>query len=192
MQLVDNIKDNNKLLIGLNRRDRKSFSDVYMLFISEMNYFADKLFQGSNVASEDIVQDVFVSLWKNNAIVFENMSHLKSYLYSSIKNKHKDYLRHKLVHENYADAVLKLEDEYFDAMVESEALSLMSTIENILPAEMSNVIKLLAEGYEIKEISKKLNKSIFTIYNQRNQAIKILKRKLNVNKIHLFLIFLGK
>ena len=74
---------------------RIRFEDVYLSYFSKMKYFA-KEYVISEEDAENIVQDVFVELWENKEMLNMHMN-LIAYLFTTIKNKCLNHLRHKLV-----------------------------------------------------------------------------------------------
>ena len=181
--------DEKQLINRLNDRENSAFSSVYMLYFDELYYFGQRLFQDSSISAKDVIQDIFANIWQNNSIQFNSIDLLRAYLFTAVKNKHKDYLRRHIVETKYNENIKKLDEYHFSTMVETQVVSLISTVDGELPKEMSKVIKLLIEGYEVKEISEILNKSVNTIYSQKNEAIKIMKKRLSGSKFIYFLTF---
>lgn len=177
------------LATSFNKREDGAFAEVYLLMYKELNNYANRLFIHTEIDTQDLVQDVFLTLWTSKKLSFINISHIKNYLYLSIRNKYRNYLKHKVKSKHYADHLSTIEDYHFSNMVESEVVSLIATAENILPPECAKTFKLFMEGYEVKEISDKLNKSMYTIYHQKTEAVKALKKYLGSRKLYFFSIF---
>lgn len=62
--------------------------------------------------AENIVQDVFLDLWEQNLLLLTH-TNLFAYLFTSVKNRCIDFLRHKTIVQNTAQ---KLQDDYTKAL----------------------------------------------------------------------------
>lgn len=134
------------------------------------------------IAPGDVVQDLFMKIWERKDLTFTSLEHLKAYMYVVIRNGYREYLSHKSVANHYIQTVKMTDDYFISQIVETETLSLLSRLTELLPEECAKVFKLYLEGWETKEIVEKLGKSSSTVYNQRQEAIKILK-KLDLSKL---------
>lgn len=180
---------NDSLLLGFNERKDAAFSDVYMMYFDELHRFAQRLFYSTGTDVEDLVQDIFVTVWSNPKITFISIDHVKNYIYTSIKNKHKDFLKHKLHKDKYEDVVKSIDDYHFSQMIENEVITLLTLAENVLTQECAKVLRLYLEGYDANEIASQLGKSQHTVYHQRLEAISTLKKYFTKNNISYFLTF---
>ena len=75
---------------------QNSFDRIYVMYYSRMLRFA-KEYVVFEEDAENVVQDVFLLLWE----VLDIRISLVSYLFSLVKNRSLDYLRHKVVAEEY-------------------------------------------------------------------------------------------
>lgn len=172
---VNRYQDDELLLLEFNKRIDCAFTEVYVRVFDELNHFAGKIFYATGISSEDLIQDIFVSIWSQKKIKFDSVSHLKNYVYNSIKNKHKDFLKHKVCHDNFESEIRYVDDYYYSQIVETEVVTLLSVANDVLTSECAKVLRLYLEGYEIKEIAIKLKKSHNTVYHQRVEAISTLR-----------------
>ena len=168
---------------------RIRFEDVYLSYFSKMKYFA-KEYVISEEDAENIVQDVFVELWENKKMLNMHMN-LIAYLFTTIKNKCLNHLRHKLVVQETAS---KLQEEYTISLrmnldsLEAFDNNLFSDqdIEKIISraldtlSEKCRTIFIMSkiEGKKQKEIAQELNISINTIETQMGIAYKKLRIEL--------------
>lgn len=167
------------LLVSFNKREIASFCEVYDLNFDKLYYFASRLFHGTTILAEDVVQDIFATIWEKKELTFHSLDHIVHYIYLSIRNRYKDFsIRKERIHRyhNYQSVD---EDNFYSYILESETLSAISEAIEMLPAECAKVFKLHIEGWEIKEIAEHLNKSQSTVYNQRREAIEILKKRIS-------------
>jgi RNA polymerase sigma-70 factor (ECF subfamily) len=179
--------DSEALARAFNERDSEALGRVYTLFYDELLYFATKIYAGTSAAPADAVQDVFVKVWEKRDTRFNNLEHVKAYLYVSIRNHFRDYLTRRSVERRYLESV-KLGDDYlFSRVIEAETLAELKELAGALRGERARVFKLHVEGWNVKEISEKLGKAASTVYTQRQEAIDALK-KMNREKL-LSLLF---
>lgn len=190
MSGISNIEAELLLLEQFNNRDRGAFGKIYLQFYSDLFYFASNLYRGTEISADDVVQDVFLGLWEARKQKFIGIINIKAYLFISIKNKYKDYIKHQKqidIHRNF----VVLDDDYFVSQVaEAEIFSFIKEAVDLLPEECKRVFTEYLNGLDIKEIAKKLNKSEFTVYKQRTNAIKILRNKLPKDKLLIFMILI--
>ena len=171
------------------QREETRFEDIYLSYFSKMKYFA-KEYVISEEDAENIVQDVFVELWENKEMLNMHMN-LIAYLFTTIKNKCLNHLRHKLVVQETAN---KLQEEYTISLrmnldsLETFDNNLFSDqdIEKIISraldtlSEKCRTIFIMSkiEGKKQKEIAQELNISINTIETQMGIAYKKLRIEL--------------
>ena len=140
--------------------------------------------------AENIVQDVFLDLWEQNLLMLTH-TNLFAYLFTALKNRCIDFIRHKTVVQHAAQ---KLQDDYtkalqmkfqsleaFDEQLFSEP-DIETVIQNAIESlpEKCREIFILSkiEGKKQKAIAQELNISINTVENQMAIAYKKLKESL--------------
>lgn len=171
------------------QREEVRFEDIYLSYFSKMKHFA-KEYVILDEDAENIVQDVFVELWENKKMLNMHMN-LIAYLFTTIKNKCLNHLRHKLVVQETAS---KLQEEYTISLrmnldsLEAFDNNLFSDqdIEKIISraldtlSEKCRTIFIMSkiEGKKQKEIAQELNISINTIETQMSIAYKKLRIEL--------------
>ena len=160
---------------SINRKDifERLFSDYYGILVC----YAQKYTKREDIA-EDIVQDVFASLWEENRI-FNSKANFRSFLYISIRNAAFDYLRHQNVESRYIEEALTanrfLSDDSFQ---KEEVFRLLFKQIDLLPERCREIFLLHLEGYDNDAIAKKLSLSIETVKTQKKRAMKTLRNNL--------------
>lgn len=176
------------LLDAFNNRKESAFCYVYEHFYNELFYFASKLFANTTTSAYDILQDLFLKIWESDK-QFPSFDFLKSYLYLSIRNRHKNSLAHdesvqKYIKENQEE----LEDNYIlSHIIEAETLAILFNHLKLLPPGCAQIIKLTLEGHKSPEIAKLLNISINTVYAQKQKALTILRGHLSKEMLGILL-----
>ena len=160
---------------SINRKDifERLFSDYYGILVC----YAQKYTKREDIA-EDIVQDVFASLWEENRI-FPSQANFRSFFYISIRNAAFDYLRHQNVESRYIEEALTanrfLSDDSFQ---KEEVFRLLFKQIDLLPERCREIFLLHLEGYDNDAIAKKLSLSIETVKTQKKRAMKTLRNNL--------------
>lgn len=182
--------EENLLIERFNNRHSEAFSEVYLLYYDELFYFASKLYKGTEVSPNDVLQDTFINLWETKKQRFNELINIKAYLFISIKNSFKNYITHRKQIEKHSLQTQLDDDNFITFIAETELFSVMNEAINLLPDECAKVFKCYLEELTTKEIAIKLNKSENTVYAQRRNAIAILRKKLSKEKMLLLIILL--
>lgn len=132
-------------------------------------------------AVEDIIQDVFLSLWERKKD-FEHPDSIKSFLYTTARNKCLNYLKHKKVIRKHESSLIKeLESDQFfiGHVIEEEVFNQLHSEINMLPEASQKIMILSLKGKKIKEIAQQLGISENTVKTQKKLAYAKLRIKLS-------------
>lgn len=171
----------------LHTRKPEAFEVLYNEFYRALVAYAVKKNIPDSVAG-DLVQDIFIHIWEKQTL-FESMPSLKTFLYTSVRNKCFNYLSHKDVEERYADSVLEnTEQATNETDLEEEEIyrQLFLTIEK-LPPRCREIFERHLEGMKNEEIAELYALSIETVKTQKKRAVRFLKEQLTP-AFFLFLI----
>ncbi|BDD09447.1 DNA-directed RNA polymerase sigma-70 factor [Fulvitalea axinellae] len=138
---------------------------------------------GEPSIAEDIVQDVFVSLWENRekVMISEN---LKPYLVKVVFNDVMDLRRHEKVKEKYRKHSLHVYDEKACDRAESQAEynelnERLTVVLDSLPAQQKSVYtKIRLEGKKYKDVAEEMGISIKTVEGHFTKAQKKVRTEL--------------
>ncbi len=153
------------------------FKDTFMAHYVPLCNYANSLLH-NDLVSEDLVQDVFLHLWKNNNQLTINGT-LQSFLFTSVKNKVFEYCRSKKAYktalENWKE-VDNAKDELSSESNKYMSLEGLSSLLRHLPPKCRNVFALhKLNGLSYAEIASKEGISIKTVENHMLKALKILR-----------------
>lgn len=164
--------------------------DRYKKDLYRLSYFKT----GSSPDSEEIVQDVFISLWNNREKITVGNS-LAPYLFQSVKNRVISFYVNKkrkipfsdLLDIKYEPAVLSVEEHIITHETEN---FLQEEIEK-MPSTMKRIFHLSRyEHLSVKEIASVLSLSEQTVKNNISNALRILSKKLKkADQLIALLIF---
>ncbi|MDD2595679.1 MAG: RNA polymerase sigma-70 factor [Bacteroidales bacterium] len=162
---------------------KDNFDEIYVDWFGRLCRFAAGFVYTSEDA-ENIVQSVFMSIWEKH-IPVTIQSAISSYLYTLVKNRCIDYLRHLKVKKEYRDEYRqKMESleqigEMFASEVDMERT--FKSVIDTLPEKCRNVFMLSrVEGKKYREIAELLSISEKTVENQIAIALKKIREELVV------------
>lgn len=168
------------------------FDKIYIQYYARVRRFVGEYaFSGQDC--NDIVQDVFVSLWnRRDSIDFGDK--ISSYLLKTAKSRCIDYIRHKSTVSRYQEecfirlSSLEQIPDYDLGEAELEAL-LREAVDKLPPRCREVFIKSRFEDKKNKEIAVEMNISESTVENQMTIAMKRISQYLH-DYLPLLLFFL--
>jgi RNA polymerase sigma-70 factor (family 1) len=180
---MDPNKDDGLMLMHLLKRGNKlAFQKIYNTYWEKLFAYTYNRLQ-IRETSEEIVQDVFFSLWaKRESIVIT--SSLGSYLYGATRNRLLNELRSEKVRRIYAaDYSSFVKNLYDNSNVESQEVK---DLENAIEARVFELPKQCQAVYRLSRqehvpnqtIAERLNISTKTVENYLTQALKHIRTSL--------------
>jgi RNA polymerase sigma-70 factor (family 1) len=172
----------NHLLLLLKEDDEVAFEALY-------NHISKRLFQfvygkvRSKEVTEEILQEIFVSLWNNRKTLEVNIS-IEAYLYGAAKNKIMSFIRSELVRKKYAAEFTRFAKERYDNSVEEQINA--NDLQMILQLKMAELPGQCRAAFRmsrmehkpILQIAEKMNISTRTVENYITQALRHLRTNL--------------
>ncbi|NQZ75267.1 MAG: RNA polymerase sigma-70 factor [Ekhidna sp.] len=143
---------------------------------------------------QDLVQSVFISFWDQRGN-FENEKAVKSFLYTSVKNKCLNHLKHLSVRQKHEEQLIyELEStELFNQQViEEDTFNLLYQEIEKLPQSAKKIMLLALKGLKNKEIAETLGISENTVKTQKKIAYSKLKDKLSKTMLNFLFLQLKK
>lgn len=177
-----------------------NFEDFYIGWYSRVKYFAYD-YVLSEADAENITQDVFLDFYQRKEFMSQHVN-IVAYLFTSVKNRCIDHLRHKLLEQ---EAALKLQEDFdlsfrmkfdsleafnVDFLSENSVIELINKALSTLPSRCREIfIMNKFDGKKQKEIADELNISIKTVETQISIAYRKLREELkNCLPLLLFLL----
>ncbi len=165
-----------------------NFRAVFDAYFKALVLFAERYVQ-CREEGESIVQDTFVALWEKQQ-QFENGQAAKAWLYTTVKNKALNLLRHQKLHLDYTTSQLreKEREEYFmKSLIQEETRRLLFTAIDALPEQCRRVCLLNLEGMDNTKIAEVMCISPDTVKFHKKNAYRFLREKL---KGYFYLLFI--
>ena len=173
----------NQLLEYTKSGDQLAFAEIYERYWGLIFHHVLKM-TGDMDETKDLIQELFTHLWINVEQI-EPETNMASYLYVSARNKVINLIRHDKVKNNYLSSLTEFANQYQDNIFEqlsAKDLSIVieKEIQN-LPYKMREIFELSRKKFRThKEIADELHISDKTVKKQINNAIKILRLRLNI------------
>lgn len=170
----------------------KDYSSLFNIMYKPLCLFANKYIESLEV-SKDIVQDVFIKIWEDN-IEFQNENTIKSYLYTSVKNKSLDYLKSKFYKSTDFMSIRKIENLesepfFLREVVIIETSNIIENAIKTLPNKCAKIITMSLKGMTNVKIANELGLSLNTIKAQKKIAYKRLKPLLKGYFVFIAFVF---
>lgn len=169
------------LLRDLAEGNDHAFKILYQRYYKTLVYFGYKLVHDLPQA-EDLVTEAFIRLW-NNRQKLKSESHIKSYLFLSVRHDAVDLLRSKKVHEKVHQELIltspREEAVIERALAEATVLEAISIEIERLPHQCSHIVShILFDGMSTQEVSQAMGISPKNVLNQKLLAIKKIRSAL--------------
>lgn len=173
----------------LKNGDEKAFELIYKEYFSRLCLLSQRIV-GDSVIAEDIVQQLFFTLWNNRSkIVIVTTG--GGYLARSAYNLSLQYLRQNTIRSKHHGIIYEdshAAQSYFDQQLEmagdDEKIEKLRKALQLLPEQCRTILVLSRfNNKKSTEIAEELNLSVRTVENQLYIALKKLKEQLNNNKV---------
>lgn len=179
------------IVVGVNEKDRERWGDFYDRYYAALCTYVSKILP-IPVAVEDLVQEVFISVWEGKRI-FSDEKELTNYLYRACYNNTLLYIRNHQIHDVALSKMLEAqkeeEDRIYALTVKEEIIRQLYQHINDLPAEQRRIILLRIEGFTWEEIADQLKVSINTVKTQKTRSYRFLRERMGNSMSFILLLF---
>ncbi|GAB3314454.1 RNA polymerase sigma-70 factor [Larkinella ripae] len=163
--------------------DSTAFAELHARFAEKLYALAYRK-TGDSDASEDLVQDLFVTLWVQRETLFIDKS-VQVYLFSALKNRVISHLRKQLLRQS-----VPLDEVFSEATVSHAANLVQDWIQvrevqevylrelKNLPEKSREVFELSRSGLANKEIAEQLGLAEKTVEFHISKCLRVLRVKL--------------
>jgi len=171
------------LIQSLKKQNILAFNELYYRYCSELYATAYKRLRSKDIV-QDIIQEIFISVW-NNAENFDEELSLRPYLFKSLKYKvidaiYKDKSNSHVSLTDLGEMALTIESWPDDPLVVKDLETFLNNEIDNLPLKMKEVFLMSRKQYLPNEkIAELLSISSQTVKNQISLALKRLKQSLD-------------
>ena len=185
---VSGLHAEGELLQRLKSGDKTAFESIYTKYWSRLYLYAYNILREKH-ASQDIVQEVLVSLWIKRSGL--NIDNLNAFLYTSTRYQVLNAIRAGKVHE-YVYAKM----EHLSAINEVETIIRDKELNNMIDMHISVLPEKCREIFTLsrrshlsnKEIAQRLGITSKTVENQITIALRKLRSSIGSDLIWLFIL----
>lgn len=176
-----NLLDDKVLFSLLQEGNRDAFSEIYKRYWMVLYGQVYRMLEEEE-ETRDIVQEVFTGVWHNRSS-YSSSDNLAGLLYTTSRRKVLDLLAHRKVKDKHLDSLVGYLQQSSGNIIEDlDAKELMAAFEReieMLPPRMKEIFRLrVYEHKSYKEIGGMLGISDLTVKKQVNNAINIIKPKM--------------
>lgn len=169
-----------KAVRSMSRQKEQIYEDIFRRNYRRLYLYATCILDCWETA-RDIVGDVFAALWENYD--FDSKPNIDSYLFSAVRNRCYDVMRHRRVVEDYEEAVKIdepcLEDEWIE--YEERIQSILKVIHD-MPPQMQIVFRMCyLEDKSYKEVAAALGISESGVKKHIVKGLARLRSYFNIN-----------
>ncbi len=165
------------LLEEMKNGNENSFREIYHRYWKHLYFLALKKVRSSEVA-EELVQNVFVSLWNKRATT--RILCLESYLHTAIKYQVINYLESKIIREKHT---IRAFSGQHTEVVDCENIMLMNELNSAieraikkLPYKTQAILQLSRfENYSTREISEVMHISEKAVEYHITKSLKLMR-----------------
>lgn len=173
-----------------------TYKTLFRKYYPNLIFYATRLIGGED--AEDVVQDVFVELWKRKDSI-EFGDQIQAFLYRAVYTRSLNVLKHREIQDKYSSAMEEINRKRMEFYQPHDSNDVIKRIENRelrleifhaineLPDKCKEVFKLsYLHEMKNKEIADVLGVSLRTVEAHMYKALKLLRSKLG----HLWLTFI--
>lgn len=180
-------------LYALINDDVEAFDKLFSKYGKRLYHFAYGYLKSKEEA-EEVVQEVFLKIWRNRKQLKPNLS-FKAYLfkiaYHQILELFEQINRQQAYHHQIIDDAVLFTDETNDRLNYQTLLEKVEfLIQKLPPRQKEILLKRKTEGIPVKKIATQLGISPKTVENHMTEALKNLKKGLGEKEISSILFFL--
>ena len=170
-----------EVLRQLTEGNEFAFKQIYDRFWLSI-YKTVKRYTKSPEVAEDIVQEIFTTLW-NNRSNFREVINLEYYLITMAKNLTYKTLRkmafEKSVKDHWSSEVLQEENSMNDPILDQQYAQLIQRAAGLLPSQQKQIFHMAkVEGLSHKDIAAQLNISHLTVKTHMAKALRSIRHYL--------------
>lgn len=170
-------------------KNQQGMNLLFDAYYKRLVVWADTFLRDLNLA-EDVVQDLFVSIWKDKIYLNFKPETLASFLHVSVRNRcfkrieKRDVFRNALVLD-HVDLAFEEYNERHDLIV-SRVLEEMA----LLPERSREVMNsVFVEGLKYREVAERYGISVSTVKTLLGNSVKKLREQLDKELFSSFLLF---
>jgi len=173
-------RDDGALIASIRAGNQSAMADLYDRYSSIVYAVAMRVL-GDTAAAEDVLQEIFMQLWRNPGTFDASRGSLAPWLAVIARNRAVDALRKRRPQSDIEDVTLSVEP---DLAVEADRSRVAEKIRCVLkdmPAPQRNALEMAYfEGYSHAEIAQKTGEPLGTIKTRIRAGLMLLRKAVGV------------
>lgn len=167
-----------ELLQRIRRGDEGAMAELYDRFSAVVFSAALRVLSEASQA-EDVLQEVFLQLWRNPSAFDANRGSLAAWLAVIARHRAIDHLRRRRPETDFEEVVLSVDPGLDNQAVRSEAISrIRGVMESMSDEQRSAVEMAFFEGLTHTEIAEKTGEPLGTIKTRIRSALIAIRKAL--------------
>jgi len=159
----------------LQRGDEPAFTEIYKRYWKALYSSAYNVLQ-VKAAAEDVIQEIFISLWKRRSSV--KIESLKAYLLQAVRFQVFKAIRAEKTNADFYKRLAAISSAILieNPLLFKELDGLLQQVFDLLPADEKEIFRLHREnGLTYKQIAEKKSISVKTVEKKMSQALKRIR-----------------
>ena len=185
-----------QLLLQVAQGDQAAFTTLFYNHHQKLGEYINRL-SGNHELAQEIVQDIFLKIWKNRAALSE-IENFNAYLFVISRNHAFNCLKQaakerekKQEWPRYSEDGLYEEGEGADNLYQEYHSFLEEAIEKLPPRQKSVYLLSQHEGLSYEEIASRLHLSFETVKKHKSLALQFIRRQVSAKKGMTLLVALS-
>ena len=167
-----------KLVSAVRSGDEQAMGQLYDLYSSLVYSVALRVLADTG-AAEDVLQEVFMQLWRNPDAFDSNRGSLPAWLSVIARNRAIDSLRKRRPQADWCDVTLSIEADLADTADRRRVIEKIRNILNAMPAAQRSALEMaFFEGLTHEEIARKIGDPLGTVKTRIRTGLLALRQAL--------------
>jgi len=169
-------RDDGALIASIRAGKQSAMAELYDRYSSIVYAVALRVL-GDTSAAEDVLQDIFMQLWRNPGAFDASRGSLAPWLAVIARNRAVDALRKRRPQNDIEDVTLSVEPDMAAEADRSRVAEKIRSVLKDMPAPQRSALELAYfEGYSHAEIAKKTGEPLGTIKTRIRAGLMLLRK----------------
>lgn len=170
--------DDGSLMSAIRARNQEAMAQLYDRY-SPVVYAVALRVLGEAAAAEDVLQEIFMQLWRNPASFDASRGNLAPWLAVIARNRALDILRKRRPQSEISETVVSVEVDLAAGADRKRVVEKVRATMQQMPAPQRSALEMAYfEGYSHSEISQKTGEPLGTIKTRIRTGLMMLRRAL--------------
>ena len=166
------------LLQRIRSGDERAMGELYDRF-APVVYSAALRVLGEPAAAEDVLQEVFIQLWRNPSAFDASRGSLAAWLAVIARHRAIDHVRKRRPETDFEEVVISVDPELDDAAARAEAIGRIRAVIETMPDEQRSAMEMaFFEGLTHTEIAARTGEPLGTIKTRIRTALIAIRKAL--------------